>query len=162
MLSSLKKLYCWFIALSMVGEIWLGWYMVGLTFYDRWYHDSLMIHKSIGMIVLFPAVVKISFTFLKRSSRKLSSIFSLKPLLYGSRHIILYLIITIVCITGYTISTSEGTGISIFDWFYIPAIYPINKLVRNVATQCHYYLAYGAVVYITAHALMGQKHRLKS
>ena len=155
----LKKLYCWFIALSMIGEIWLGGYMVGLTFYDRWYHDSLMLHKSIGMIILLPALIKIMGTVFSRTPGNLSFTFSMKPLLYGPRHVILYLLIAVTCMTGYTISTSEGAGISIFGLFDISSTYPVSKEFRDLAITCHYYLAYGAAIFITAHALMGQKHR---
>ena len=50
------KLIHWTIALLILGLIWLGWYMVGLTYYDTWYNDSLTYHKALGMIVLALAI----------------------------------------------------------------------------------------------------------
>lgn len=42
----------WAIALSIIGLIWLGWYVVDLTYFDKWYNQSLGLHKALGMLVL--------------------------------------------------------------------------------------------------------------
>ena len=34
-----SKLLHWLIAVLILGLIWLGWYMVDLTYYDKWYND---------------------------------------------------------------------------------------------------------------------------
>ena len=52
-----SKLLHWVIALSMIGLIWLGWYMVDLTYFDKWYNQSLSLHKALGMLVLGLALV---------------------------------------------------------------------------------------------------------
>ena len=156
----LKDIYCWAIAISMVSELWLGWYMVKLTYYDRWYHDSLMIHKSVGMLLVVPAMVSIIGMAFNWRPGLISLLLSMKPYLYGPRHIILSLLIAVICVSGYVISTSEGAPIMIFRWFDVPAIYPASEGVRDLAIEFHYYLAYGSVLLIIAHACMGLRHRL--
>ena len=49
----------WSVALLIIGLLWLGWYMVDLTYYDRWYNASLEWHKVLGMLVLCVGIVKI-------------------------------------------------------------------------------------------------------
>ena len=57
----LSKLLHWLIAILILGLIWLGWYMVDLTYYDKWYNDSLHYHKSLGILALALALVKIGW-----------------------------------------------------------------------------------------------------
>ena len=56
-----SKLLHWLIAILILGLIWLGWYMVDLTYYDKWYNDSLHYHKSLGILALALALVKIGW-----------------------------------------------------------------------------------------------------
>ena len=49
----------WTVALLIIGLIVLGWYMVGLTYYDKWYNDSLSIHKSLGLLALMLSCLKV-------------------------------------------------------------------------------------------------------
>ena len=53
------KLFHWTIALLILGLIWLGWYMVGLSYYDPWSRDALPAHRALGMIVLALALFKL-------------------------------------------------------------------------------------------------------
>ena len=46
------RLLHWSVAALILGLVWLGWYMVGLTYYDAWYNDSLVWHKALGIVAL--------------------------------------------------------------------------------------------------------------
>ena len=56
------KLLHWSVAILILGLVWLGWYMVDLTYYDAWYNDSLAWHKTLGIVAFVLAVVKIAWT----------------------------------------------------------------------------------------------------
>jgi cytochrome b561 len=43
----------WLMAVVVLGLFALGWYMVGLTYYDSLYNTLPFIHKSIGILVAF-------------------------------------------------------------------------------------------------------------
>ena len=55
------KLLHWLIAILIIFLIWLGWYMVDLTYYDKWYNASLAWHKALGMLVLGLGIAKIGW-----------------------------------------------------------------------------------------------------
>ena len=42
----------WTLALLIIGSIGLGWYVMSLSYYDRWYYTSLEWHKALGMAAL--------------------------------------------------------------------------------------------------------------
>jgi len=41
----------WLVALAVYGLFALGLWMVGLGYYDTWYHRAPELHKSIGILV---------------------------------------------------------------------------------------------------------------
>ena len=55
------KLLHWSVAALTLGLIWLGWYMVDLTYYDAWYNDSLAWHKALGIVALALGATKIAW-----------------------------------------------------------------------------------------------------
>ena len=71
----ISKLLHWVIALGIIGLIVLGWWMVGLSYYDPWYHDSLELHKALGVVVLALACFKIGWQTFNRTPKA----FELRP-----------------------------------------------------------------------------------
>jgi cytochrome b561 len=152
-----KDIYCWVMAILCIGLIWLGWYMVGLTFYDRWYHDSLMLHKSLGMIVLLLVVVKGGWTLYDRVEQFSSPSI---PINRKYSHITFYLLMVAITVSGYLISTSAGASISIFGIFGMPPILTVSEGARDIAIGLHYYLSYGTALLVVVHGLARLKPRL--
>ena len=152
-----KDIYCWVMAILCIGLIWLGWYMVGLTFYDRWYHDSLMLHKSLGVIVLLLVAVKGGWTLYDRVEQSSSPRI---PINTKYTHITFYLLMAAITMSGYLISTSAGASISIFGIIGMPPILVVSDGTRDIAIGLHYYLSYGTALLVVAHGLARLKPRL--
>lgn len=155
----LTKLLHWLIAIAIIGLIWLGWYMVDLTYYDKWYNKSLTWHKAVGMLVLAAAILKIGWQLY-------SPLPGTNPLLkawekFAARlmHIILLVMMILIPVSGYLISTSNGKPIDIFGWFAIPALVPVDKNLRDLAIDLHFYLAYGTAILALGHAGAALKHQ---
>lgn len=148
----------WTIALGMVGLVGLGAWMVGLTYYDPWYNDSLFLHKAIGIVILALALAKFGW---KLADRKTGFGPEVKPYERAgatAMHWVLNALIVLVPITGYLISTSEGAPIDIFGLFEVPALFAISAETRDLAIDAHYYLAYGGIALVGLHAGAALKH----
>ena len=153
------KLLHWSIAALIIGLIWLGWYMVDLSYYDTWYHDSLALHKALGMIVLVLALLLIAWN---RYSRPPGDVATIKPwerLAAKAAHLALYTMMVVIPITGYLISTSAGEAIAIFGWVQVPALIEVNDALRDFAIDLHFYLAYGTAGLVLMHGLAALKHQ---
>ena len=61
-------------------------------------------------------------------------------------------------ISGYLISTADGRGIEVFDFFVIPALGSIIENQEDLAGLVHKWLAYLLVSLATLHALAALKH----
>lgn len=149
----------WAIALLIIGLIWLGWHMVDLSYYDSWYNGSLSLHKALGMIALGMAVCKMVWLLVSPTPRELPSLKIWEHRVSRIVHWILLLSMFVIPVSGYFISTSKGTGISIFDWFEIPALFSISESTRDLAIDIHYYAAYTILVIVVIHAAAALKHQ---
>ncbi|MFT4562178.1 MAG: cytochrome b561 [Gammaproteobacteria bacterium] len=153
------KLLHWLIGLTMLALVWLGWYMVDLTYFDKWYNQSLNYHKSAGMLVLGLATFWLGWRMLSPSPQALES----SPLWVrrsaSIMHGVLILLMFVIPLTGYVISASAGKPVSFFDWFNIPALLEIGPESRDFAIVAHYYMAYGLCVLVVGHAVAAFKHQ---
>lgn len=149
----------WVVGLLMIGLIWLGWYMVDLTYYHPWYYDSLMLHRSLGMVVLGVALLMIGSRLSAKPPRLVASIKPWERIVARLVHSILYTMMVLIPVTGYLISTSEGDPIAFFDRLNIPAAIALDERTRDWAIALHYYLAYATAGLIVLHALAAFKHQ---
>lgn len=155
-LKILKDVNCWAIAILYMVLVLLGWYMVGLSFFDRWYHDSLSAHKSLGMIMLLLVLVRVLWLLIASGLKNPSTLISLRN---RFNRTFFYILAAIINITGYLISTSAGRPIKIFDVVSFPALISIKKQALELIISTHYYLAYGSIILILVHALIMHRPR---
>ncbi len=155
----LSKWLHWMISICMIGMIWLGWYMVDLGYYDRWYHDALSIHKAVGIAVLGLGTLKIAWTLYTGLPDPVSTIKPWERTAARATHIIFFLLMVLIPVAGYVISTSEGRPVSVFGWFDVPVVYIANAWQRDLAIAAHYYLAYGTALLVAVHASAALKHQ---
>jgi len=111
----------WVMAILIVSLFILGEYMVDLTYYDAWYISAPNWHRSLGAITFSLLIIRVIWRG-----------FNIQPEGVGKRweqrvaaivHRLFYILIFAVVISGYSITTADGQGISVFGWFDIPAIY---------------------------------------
>ncbi len=154
------KLLHWLTALLIIGLLVLGWYMVDLTYYDRWYHDSTETHKALGMIVFALGVLTLVWRRVSASPIHLASLKPWERAAAAAMHHTLFVLVFLIPTTGYLISTSAGKTIAIFGWFEVPALIAVSTGLRDLAITCHFYLAYGTAALIALHAAAAFKHQL--
>jgi cytochrome b561 len=154
-----SKLLHWTIALIIFGLIGLGWWMVGLDYYHPRYHSSLNLHKSLGMIALGLVLAKMLWRYVSPYPVLAKSLVGLPRKAATGMHHLLWLAMVLIPLTGYAISTSEGAGVDVFDWFTIPAWLPKNETLRDVVTVMHEWIAYAAGVLALLHAGAAIKHQ---
>ncbi len=154
-----SKLVHWLIALSIIGLVWLGWYMVDLTYLDRWYKESLTVHKSIGMLVLGFAVVYFAWKAYSPSPPPAADGPAWQRSASRLMHYALMAMMVAIPVTGYLISTWAGKPVSIFGLFDIPAVLAKNEKLRDLAIDVHFYLAYAVGILVLGHAGAAIKHQ---
>ena len=153
-----SKLLHWAIALLILGLIWLGWYMVDLTYYDKWYNASLHYHKSLGILALALALFKLGWHIYTPAPGPLADLQPWEKTGARLMHYLLWGMMLLIPVSGYLISTSAGKPIQLFNWFAIPAIVDVDEELRELAIDVHFYLAYATLFLAAGHAGAALKH----
>lgn len=155
----LAQLLHWLLGLLILGLIGMGWWMVGLGFYDPWYHRAPELHKTLGMLALVLAVLRIGWAISERPPGLVESLHAWEKLAATAAHHLLYLVTLAIPVTGYLISTARGEGIDLYGWWEVPALLPAEKGREEWAGVLHAYLAYGTLALVGLHASAALKHQ---
>lgn len=155
----LTRILHWAVALLMITLIALGWWMVGLSYYDRWYHDALETHKALGMIALLLGGVKVAWYLGSAKVAFAAGVRSWERIVARGVHAAFLVLMVMIPCTGYLISTSAGDGISMFGLFDVPALAARDERVRDLAIELHYYAAYAIGALALLHAGAALKHQ---
>ena len=148
----------WVMALILIGLYILGDYMVDLDYYDPWYHDSLSTHKAIGIIAGLLLITRFLWNHLQIKPAPLDPENTLQNLLAKGGHILLYVLMFIMIISGYLISTAKGQGIDVFGLFEIPALLADNADRGELAGEIHEIAATVFIIMVGLHVLAALLH----
>ncbi|GHE19815.1 cytochrome b [Halomonas urumqiensis] len=148
----------WISAVVIVGLFVLGWWMVDLGYYHAWYNLAPWWHRSIGMLLLFATLARLAWRFINPTP--VAHGHGLERLAAHLGHIALYVLMLLVMVSGYMISTADGRGISVFGWFEVPALLSRLPNQENIAGDIHWYSALALMVLAAGHLLAAMKHHL--
>ncbi|WP_061238540.1 cytochrome b [Ectopseudomonas composti] len=148
----------WLVALAVFGLFALGFWMVGLSYYDPWRQSAPDLHKSIGIVLFAVMLLRVLWRLFNPSPAALSSHGQLTRLASKLGHGVLYLGLFGVMISGYLISTADGRGIEVFGLFSVPATLSGIAQQEDIAGAIHEYLAWGLVIFAGLHGLAALKH----
>ena len=146
----------WSIALSVIGLFALGLWMVELDYYDAWYRRAPELHKAIGILLFIAVVVRLAWRAV-----------STRPAPLGSRgeialarlaHGILLFLPLFVMVSGYLISTADGSSIDVFSLFSVPATLAGFEGQEDIAGEIHLILAVLLITVAALHMLAALKH----
>ncbi|MEM9100960.1 MAG: cytochrome b [Pseudomonadota bacterium] len=147
----------WLSALTVYGLFAVGFWMVGLDYYDPWYHNAPFYHKSVGILLLFLSLLRLFLRTSQPTPRPIAKN-ALEQKLALAVQWLFYALLFTILISGYLISTEKGQGISVFDWFTVPALvqgpYPDFISVGII----HEYSAYLIVGLSVLHIAAAIKH----
>ena len=149
----------WLVAALILGLVWLGWYMVDLTYYDAWYYGSLAWHKALGMVALALGALKIGWVLLARTPPYVATLKPWERAAATAVHHLLYAMMLLIPVTGYVISTSEGEGVDLWGLATVPAVVVAGEDVRDLAIEAHFWCGYGVAVLALLHAGAAFKHQ---
>ncbi|EGN76241.1 cytochrome B561 [Idiomarina sp. A28L] len=147
----------WLVALTVLAMYPLGLYIVSLGYYDPGYRIYPNIHRSIGLILAALVAFRLTWKFLNPSPKMLAQ----KPIerfAAHAGHIALYILLAVVFSSGYLLSTADGRGIAVFDWFTVPAIQALANRQEDFWGTVHFYAATTMMVLTAIHILAALKH----
>ncbi len=148
----------WLMAILIVGLFVLGVYMVDLDYYSKWYNAAPWWHKSVGMMVFALLVFRLIWAFSNHHPVPLESYKSWEIKAAKVTHYSFYILLLIISISGYLISTAKGAAIELFNWVDVPAIVSFSKQQADIAGEVHEVAAYVMAFLFLLHVCATFKH----
>jgi len=146
----------WLMAILIIGLFFLGKYIVDLDYYNPWYIKAPELHLGLGVIVALLLAIRMGW----RLSNPLPQITGKPWEKYAALwvHRAFYIMIAGIVISGYFTTTAEGTGLSVFSWFDIPASFYGHPNQEDIAGMVHEWLANLMIALVVIHSLAALKH----
>lgn len=154
--SRVAKIIHWLSAVTIFALFALGYWMVDLTYYSEWYKIGPHWHKSVGLTLFVLTVIRLIYKKIKNS-----------PAIEGAAwekmgakiaHMLLYILLFSTFISGYLISTADGRGIEVFNFFTLPGLGSFIENQEEIAGDVHFYLTYSLIALALLHAAAALKH----
>jgi len=150
----------WLVAVTVVGLFTLGLWMVELTYYDNWYRTAPAIHKGVGVLLFLIITLRLGWRALGPRPVPLASHSALERKAAAAAHMLLYVLLFAVMLSGYLISTADGRAVDVFGLFQVPATITGLPQQADVAGNVHLVLAITLVSLAGIHALAALKHHI--
>lgn len=154
----------WIAAVTVVGLFALGLWMTDLNYYSPWYQKGPDIHRSVGILLALLIVWRLAWRLLNPQPVHLPNHKSWERLLAKLTHLILYVLLFAMFISGYLITTAEGQAIKVFNWFEIPALVTGAEMgisnLEDRAGDIHEVLAFTLIALAGVHAVAAIKHHV--
>jgi cytochrome b561 len=148
----------WVCAALIIFLFGLGIYMTGLDYYSPWYHRGPLLHIALGLLVFSLMSLRILWRARSTAPDAIPTI-SKKSLLAASAvKMALYTLVFVLCISGYLITTAEGSAASFFGLINIPATIQLSAKNIDRVGFIHKYFAWGLMAIVTLHVLAAFIH----
>ena len=153
---ALARVLHWLMALFVVAMFALGYWMRTLDYYHPWYQSAPELHKSFGAMLIVLIVIRIFWRLTTPQPPPLSKN-RLEQIGAQGVHILLYLLLVAMAITGYVFATGNGKTLSVFGLVELPSFMK-SKPVADLAGDVHQWLAYTIIGLAVLHMLAALKH----
>lgn len=150
----------WLVALTIFGLFGLGYWMVDLSYYDDWYRRAPDIHRSIGILLFMAMVFRVAWKAGNPAPKPLPGHRRWEIRSAQVAHLMLYLLVFVAMVSGYLISTADGSAISVFNWFDVPSVTGRIKGMEDTAGIVHYWTTWAIVALVLVHGAGALKHHL--
>jgi len=154
----ITKILHWLLAVAVIALFALGVWMVELSYYDSWYRYGPDLHKPVGVIVGGLMLLRLLWRLLNPKPQSIAEHKAWECSLAKLTHLLLYLLIFTVILSGYLISTADGRGIDMFGWFQFPSAGQLFANQADRAGRVHQWIAYLLILLVMVHAVGALKH----
>jgi cytochrome b561 len=152
----------WLIAVAIIGQILLGWYVDDIprgTPARAWYVN---LHKSIGLTLGLLILVRLCWRWLYRPPPLPSWISDWGRVAANASHVLLYVCMVVMPLTGYIASNFSKWGVKYFNQIQLPPWGVDDKQIYAIFNGAHVATSYLFVALIVVHIIAALRHAAAS
>lgn len=147
----------WIIAALVVTQFTLGWAGEDLPLGAR----KLVLlarHKSFGMTILMLAVLRLLWRLFNRPPELPAGMANVEKLLARSTHVLFYVLLFVMPLTGWMMSSAKNYSVSWFDQFTWPNLIAPNERAFDLLRTIHDTSSWLLFALAILHILAALKH----
>ncbi len=148
----------WGIALLLVAVFALGWWTTEMSYYDPLYRIVPNLHRSLGLLTLVLVLARIAWVLTQPRPALAPTLAPWERYAAKTVHLLLYLLMVLVPVSGYLMSTADGRAVEVFGLLQVPALLAPDGARGELAGKAHYYLAFGGAYLVLLHVAAALKH----
>jgi cytochrome b561 len=147
------------MAIVIISALIIGLYCSTLTPGAPLRRALLDIHKSLGMTALFLIAIRLPLRLSLGEPAYREPLDILNHYIARGAHILLYALMILMPIAGYTTSAAGGHDLPWFGFFQWPNLLPLDKGIEKVFAEIHAYGGYCLLAIVSLHILAALWHR---
>lgn len=118
----------------------------------------LLLHKSIGICVLILAAIMVYWRKIGVRPKNPSNMTSKEIIAAKYTHLLLYIVMFIMPISGILMSLYAGYAVSFFGFFNLPMLVSKNETIGGIFYQMHVFCSYFIIALVAFHAFAALYH----
>jgi cytochrome b561 len=115
-------------------------------------------HKSIGITILLLACARLGWRWANPTPALPATLKPYERALARGTHFLLYLLLFLIPLTGWTMSSARGFPVSWFGFIQLPDLVPKNKALYEALLTTHHTLAWTLTGLVALHVGAALKH----
>jgi len=135
--SPLARTFHWVSAALMFAVVPIAWYMTTLERTDPSREDWYSLHKSIGITILVLSILRVIWSQLDHRPTLTGILQPLQAASAHVAHILLYVMLIAMPVSGYLMSAAGGHPVVIFGLFTIPPLVPVSHDLSRLGALLH-------------------------
>lgn len=153
----MTKLSHWVIAFAVIGMLCVGFLLPSIP--EQYKGTAYMMHKSIGITILFLMILRFIWVHAVGKPALPSGMKLWEKLLARFVQYGFYLLLVLMPLSGWIMSVADNRIPSYFGLFKAPLPWVgTNKSLADLMFECHEYIAWILIAFITLHILGALKH----
>jgi cytochrome b561 len=148
----------WLSAVLVLGLFALGLWMSDLSYYHEWYRTAPDLHRSFGIVLAIVTVIRLVWYKFSPKPTPLAHYTVVERKAGIAVHHLLMLLLLVMFISGYLITTAKGDPIYFFDMVAIPSLINGIDNLEDMAGDVHEIAAYSIIALVILHVAGALKH----
>ena len=119
----------------------------------------ILLHKSLGVVLIILAFTMLVWRHLGERPEIPAGRFSWERSFAKITHVLLYICMLFMPLSGISMSLYSGYGVKVFNWFSFPQLVSKNPDLAGVFHEVHEYLSYVIIVIVGIHIVGALYHK---
>lgn len=154
----LSRVIHWLSALTVIGLFAVGLWMVELDYYHEWYKTAPDLHRSFGVVLMLLTLTRIIWYKVSARPLAIAKHSTQEKIMAKAAHHAMLLVLFVMFISGYLITTAQGDPLYFFNVLAIPAAVSGITNLEDYAGEVHAIAGFSLIGLASLHALGALKH----